>query len=76
MMKQRVENLPERIKTRIQKVSRTKEGLLSNAFTSSKWNSRIKSANTTKKEMKISSSLFTLDFIVFFLDFTLNFIAL
>ena len=51
MMKQRVENLPERIKTRRQKVSRTKEGLLSNAFTSSKWNSRIKSANTTKKEM-------------------------
>lgn len=49
MMKQRVENLPERIKTRRQKVSRTKEGLLSNAFTSSKWNSRIKSANTTKK---------------------------
>ena len=51
MMNQRVENLSERKKTRRQKVSRTKEGLLSNMFTSSKWNSRIKSANTTKKEM-------------------------
>ena len=50
-MNQKVENLSERKKTRRQKVSRTKEGLLSNMFTSSKWNSRIKSANTTKKEM-------------------------
>ena len=50
-MNQKVENLSERKKTRRQKVSRTKEGLLSNAFTSSIWNSRIKSANTTKKEM-------------------------
>lgn len=28
-----------------------KQGLLANAFSSSKWDSRIKSANTTKKEM-------------------------
>ena len=28
-----------------------KQGILANAFTSSKWDSRIKSANTTKKEM-------------------------
>lgn len=31
--------------------SKTKNGLLNNMFTSSKWNSRITSANTTKKEM-------------------------
>ncbi len=31
--------------------TKTKSGWLSNAFTSSKWDSRIKSANTTKKEM-------------------------
>lgn len=31
--------------------TKTKSGWLSNAFTSPKWNSRIKSANTTKKEM-------------------------
>ncbi len=28
-----------------------KQGLLANAFSSSRWDSRIKSANTTKKEM-------------------------
>lgn len=28
-----------------------KQGWLENAFTSSKWDSRIKSANTTKKEL-------------------------
>lgn len=32
-------------------LGKTKEGLLSNMFTSPKWNSRIQSANTTKKEM-------------------------
>lgn len=31
--------------------SKTKNGLLNNMFTSSRWNSRITSANTTKKEM-------------------------
>ena len=31
--------------------TKTKSGWFSNAFTSSKWDSRIKSANTTKKEM-------------------------
>ncbi len=31
--------------------TRTKQGLLANAFTGSKWDSRIKSANTTKKEL-------------------------
>lgn len=31
--------------------TKTKSGWLSNAFASSKWDSRIKSANTTKKEM-------------------------
>ncbi len=31
--------------------TKTKNGWLSNAFTSSKWDSRIKSANTTRKEM-------------------------
>lgn len=31
--------------------SKTRNGLLNNMFTSSKWNSRITSANTTKKEM-------------------------
>ena len=31
--------------------TKTKSGWLSNAFTGSKWDSRIKSANTTKKEM-------------------------
>lgn len=31
--------------------NKTKNGLLNNMFTSSKWNSRITSANTTKKEM-------------------------
>lgn len=31
--------------------AQTKSGWLSNAFTGSKWDSRIKSANTTKKEM-------------------------
>lgn len=31
--------------------TKTKTGWLSNAFTSSKWDSKIKSANTTKKEM-------------------------
>ncbi len=31
--------------------TKTQSGWLSNAFTSSKWDSRIKSANTTKKEM-------------------------
>lgn len=31
--------------------AKTKHGLLENAFSSPKWNSRIKSANTTRKEM-------------------------
>ncbi len=31
--------------------TKTKRGWLSNAFTSSRWDSRIKSANTTRKEM-------------------------
>lgn len=31
--------------------AKEKQGLLANAFTSSRWDSRIKSANTTKKEM-------------------------
>lgn len=31
--------------------AKSRRGLLENAFTSSKWDSRIKSANTTKKEM-------------------------
>lgn len=31
--------------------TKAKQGLLANAFTSSKWDSRIMSANTTKKEM-------------------------
>ena len=30
---------------------KTKHGLLENAFAGAKWDSRIKSANTTKKEM-------------------------